>query len=224
MLEGSHVNQPAAACESCLKVTRPFLRRKPDGIKKLTAAVAPCGCLDDGAKIKTPAASGKTKPEARNVPDFNRITPRRPDTENDRREKRRGKRNGCDRTTESNSFAGEHADDHAVCRDLPDNHYRRAGYWCDRLGDQMIPTVFATVLMWANACVIVALTMTAYKDALQHKMRDARSHLQIAGMIALVTAAMSSVILHQQKTEAATKSTEVREPSWNAYPTTTASR
>ena len=38
------------------------------GIKKLTPAVAPCGCVDYGAQTKKPAASGKTKPQARNVP------------------------------------------------------------------------------------------------------------------------------------------------------------
>ena len=82
--------------------------------------------------------------------------------------------------------------------------------------------MFATVLMWVNALAIVVLTMDAYKDAIQHKLQDMRRHLQIAGLIALASAVMSSVILHEQRAEAATKSTEFRDsaPSWNAYPIT----
>lgn len=89
----------------------------------------------------------------------------------------------------------------------------------------MMSSLFATVLMWANALVIVALTMGAYKDAIQHKMHDARKHLQIAGLIAIASAAMSSIILYEQKLEAATRAIEIRDswhsgPSWNSYPTT----
>lgn len=82
-------------------------------------------------------------------------------------------------------------------------------------------SLFATVLMWVNACVIVVLTMNAYKDAIQNQVQDMRKHLQIAGLIALASAVMSSVILHEQRAEAATKSTEIRDsgPSWNSYPT-----
>lgn len=87
----------------------------------------------------------------------------------------------------------------------------------------MISSSFATVLMWLNALVIVALTMNAHRDAIQHQMQDMRKHLQIAGLIAVASAAMSSVILHEQRVEAAAKPPQ--NSSWNAYSAThTASR
>lgn len=81
---------------------------------------------------------------------------------------------------------------------------------------------FATILMWANACFIVLLTMTAYQDAVRRNLTEARRHLQLAGLIALFSAIMSTVVLNEQKAEAATKATQ--NSSWNAYPQHTVAR
>lgn len=90
-------------------------------------------------------------------------------------------------------------------------------------------SVTAIILVWANALFIVALTMTAYKDSLQRRMEDAHTHLQMAGILALVTAIMASSILYEQKVfgDTQTQKLEERTPgnsSWNAYPRHTVSR
>lgn len=83
-------------------------------------------------------------------------------------------------------------------------------------------STFAVVLMWANASFIVVLTMVAYQNAVRRNLKDARQHLQLAGLIALFSALMCSVVLTEQKAEAANKG--IQNSSWNAYPTTTVSR
>ena len=81
---------------------------------------------------------------------------------------------------------------------------------------------FAVVLMWTNACFIVVLTMIAYQNAVIRNLRVVRQHLQLAGLIAIFSALMCSVVLTEQKAEAANKG--IQNSSWNAYPTTTVSR
>lgn len=81
---------------------------------------------------------------------------------------------------------------------------------------------FATLLMWVNAVVIVIHTMMAYEEAVKRNLKEVRQHLQLAGLIALFSALMCSVVLYEQKAEAATKTNS--NSSWNAYQQHTASR
>jgi len=78
---------------------------------------------------------------------------------------------------------------------------------------------FATLLMWVNAVVIVIHTMMAYDEALKRNMKQVRQHLQLAGLIALFSALMCSVVLYERKVEASSPGT-TKNASWNAYPTT----
>jgi hypothetical protein len=86
-------------------------------------------------------------------------------------------------------------------------------------------TSAAIFFVWANALFIVALTMTAYKDSLQRRMSDAHTHLQLAGVLALVTAVMASVVLYEQKAFGDVQTQKLEQEStnnssWNAYPPT----
>jgi hypothetical protein len=79
-------------------------------------------------------------------------------------------------------------------------------------------SAFAAVLMWVNAVFIVVLTMTAYQDAVSRNLREAKQHLQIAGLLALFSALMCSAVLYEKKAEAAPATGSINS-SWNAYPT-----
>jgi hypothetical protein len=80
-------------------------------------------------------------------------------------------------------------------------------------------SVFAAVLMWVNAVFIVIATMAAYQDAVRRNLREAKQHLQLAGLLALFSALMCSAVLYEKKADAATSTGSVG-PSWNAYPST----
>lgn len=81
----------------------------------------------------------------------------------------------------------------------------------------------ATILTWANACFIVALTVIAYRDALQKRFHDVQRHLRLAGTLAIATAALSTVILYENRSQAneeikQLKSEQTKNASWNTYP------
>jgi hypothetical protein len=82
----------------------------------------------------------------------------------------------------------------------------------------------ATLLMWVNAVFIVALTMIAYGDAVQRRMQHVRTHLRIAGVLAVATALLSTVVLYENRSAAAEEirqlKSEQQNASWNAYPPT----
>jgi amino acid transporter len=79
-------------------------------------------------------------------------------------------------------------------------------------------SAFAAVLMWVNAFFIVFATMAAYQDAVRRNLREAKQHLQLAGLLALFSALMCSAVLYEKKADAAPATGSVG-PSWNAYPT-----
>ena len=78
-------------------------------------------------------------------------------------------------------------------------------------------SAFAAVLMWVNAVFIVVMTMTAYQDAVSRNLREAKQHLQLAGLLALFSALMCSAVLYEKKADASPATGSVG-PSWNAYP------
>jgi uncharacterized membrane protein len=80
-------------------------------------------------------------------------------------------------------------------------------------------SVFACVLLWINAVFIVVATMAAYQDAVRRNLREAKQHLQLAGLLTLFSALMCSAVLYEKKAEAATSTGSIG-PSWNAYPST----
>jgi hypothetical protein len=80
-------------------------------------------------------------------------------------------------------------------------------------------SAFAAVLLWINAVFIVVATMAAYQDAVRLNLREAKQHLQLAGLLALFSALMCSAVLYEKKVEASTSTGSVH-PSWNAYPST----
>lgn len=80
----------------------------------------------------------------------------------------------------------------------------------------------ATVLTWANAVFIVLLTLMAYEDALQKRFSEVRKHLRIAGVLALATALLSTVVLYENRSMATERIQQLEKgqaqnASWNSY-------
>jgi hypothetical protein len=83
---------------------------------------------------------------------------------------------------------------------------------------------FVIVLAWINAFAIAGFTLLAYQEAICQNLKDAKSHLRLAGLIAIMTALLTtSTIASQHNRCKEMKCQSSNNASWNASPSSIAS-
>jgi hypothetical protein len=78
-------------------------------------------------------------------------------------------------------------------------------------------SLFVIVLAWANGLMIAWLAIQGYYEAVCGRFEMAKSHLRLAGLIAVMSALLTTTTIASQRNQRIEKENNDG-PSWNAYP------